>query len=91
MCWAEYGLRAKPGSLQTSTAHVEVGGLNSVDLVYMPPNATAILQPLDQGIILNFKWNYRKLLIKDWKKAIDEGCDFKHLQTINAVRYILKS
>ena len=33
-------------------------------MIYLPKNATSRLQPLDAGIIQNFKCHYRKLLIK---------------------------
>ena len=35
--------------------------LTNVTLVKLPPNATAHLQPLDQGIIKNFKTHYRTI------------------------------
>lgn len=38
--------------------------LTNVKLQYFPPNTTAKLQPLDQGIIQAFKTYYRKSLVK---------------------------
>ncbi|GBO40301.1 Tigger transposable element-derived protein 4, partial [Araneus ventricosus] len=53
------------------TAHCTVDGLKSIELVFLPPNSTCVLQPLDQGIIQNFKATYRKLLLQDIISAID--------------------
>ncbi|GBM46192.1 Tigger transposable element-derived protein 4 [Araneus ventricosus] len=46
------------------TAHCTVDGLKSIELIFLPPNSTFVLQPLDKGIIQNFKATYRKLLLK---------------------------
>ncbi|GBM92771.1 hypothetical protein AVEN_15297-1 [Araneus ventricosus] len=51
------------------TSHCTVDGLKLIELVFLPPNSTCVLQPLDQGIIQNFKATYRKLLLQavaDW-------------------------
>ena len=48
--------------------HPPAGMLRSADrnitVMYMPPNTTSVIQPLDQGIIAAFKRRYRQELIK---------------------------
>jgi hypothetical protein len=38
--------------------------LSNVKLVFLPPNMTTGTQPLDSGIIQNFKVKYRKMLLE---------------------------
>ena len=44
-------------------AHPIVPNLKFIRLVFLPPNTTAVLQPMDQGVIRSLKANYRKLLV----------------------------
>nr|KAG5686112.1 hypothetical protein BaRGS_013103 [Batillaria attramentaria] len=39
--------------------------LTAVGVLYLPPNATSKLQPLDAGIIENFKIKYRSIIYFD--------------------------
>ena len=51
--------------------------LTNIKLVFFPPNTTSVLQPMDAGVIKNFKVNYRKLLVMDLIRCIDQKIDFK--------------
>jgi hypothetical protein len=39
--------------------------IEGIKLIFLPPNATALIQPLDQSIIFSFKQNYRKTLLRE--------------------------
>lgn len=49
--------------LDNAPCHPQVE-LSNVKIAYMPPNTTAACQPLDAGIIKNFKVHYRKRLVQ---------------------------
>ena len=46
--------------LDNATCHPDIP-LSNIKLVYLPPNTTSHTQPLDAGIIANFKSHYRHL------------------------------
>ena len=44
-------------------AHTNDVKLTNVKLVLLPPNTTSLIQPMDQGLIANFKKQYRSLVL----------------------------
>ena len=44
--------------LDNATCHPKIT-LSNIELVFLPPNTTSHIQPMDQGIIANFKRHYR--------------------------------
>ena len=58
-----------------ATCHPETAkaSLKNIKLVFLAKNTTSRLQPLDGGIIRNFKHKYRKLLVCYVVSRIDEG------------------
>jgi len=44
-------------------AHPSISDLRSITLIFLPPNTTSVLQPMDQGIIRALKSNFRKNLV----------------------------
>ena len=47
------------------TAHPRLDDLKAMELIFLPPNCTSVLQPCDQGIIKNMKHLYRKKIVKE--------------------------
>ncbi|XP_050681804.1 tigger transposable element-derived protein 4-like [Leptidea sinapis] len=54
-------------------AHRHIADLKSITLVFLPPNTTSVLQPMDQGIIRALKTHFRKNLVLKIIQLLD-GC-----------------
>lgn len=69
--------------------------LQNIELVFFPPNVTATSQPLDQGIIKNFKHKYRKLVLMHLISNISETTTqqdlVKKIDVLQAVGWIDKA
>lgn len=48
---------------------------DELDVVFLPPNTTALLQPLDQGVIRAFKAYYTRLSMSRMHSTLDENPD----------------
>lgn len=62
--------------IDNCTAHNTKKKFYSIKVEFLPPNTTSQLQPMDQGIIQNFKILYRKEVIRKMVNDIDEGRSF---------------
>jgi hypothetical protein len=55
---------------------------------FLPPNATSVHQPLDQGIIQNWKSHVKKQFVIFMAKTFDEGKDLsKEMHVLRAIRW----
>jgi hypothetical protein len=55
------------------TAHPQIENLQSIELIFLPPNTTSELQPCNQGIIKTLKSYYRKDMVRRLIRAINDG------------------
>ncbi|KAI8516466.1 Pyruvate decarboxylase 2 [Branchiostoma belcheri] len=62
--------------LDNYTAHPHDVNLRNIRLIFLPANTTSIIQPLDQGIIRNFKALYRSKLMQ--RNDLDNGTSTAH-------------
>lgn len=68
-------------------AHPKVEGLRHIKLVFMPPNTSSKLQPMDQGIIHSLKSYYRKILLSRIIDAMDSEDQFS-VNLLDAINFI---
>ena len=68
--------------------------LGHVNVVFLPPNTTSIIQPCDAGIINAFKLNYRRLMLRKVGGLVDnptiEKLDTKALKKNISMLYCLQ-
>ena len=83
--------------VDNATCHPKsfIGRFSHIKLVFLPKNTTSMLQPLDAGIIQNFKVKHRKRLIKyvlarvNEKKSASEI--IKSLNVLQAIQWVQES
>ena len=64
--------------------------LNNIRLEFFPPNLTAILQPMDMGIIRCLKVNYRNEVVKEMLEFIERKENCPKITLLNAINRISK-
>lgn len=69
-------------------AHPNVPNLQCIKLVFLPPNVTSILQPMDQGIIKALKMQYRKMQVLEMLRSIEEKKERKALSILDSILMI---
>ena len=72
------------------SAHSPTPPLKSVRVEYLPPNTTSVLQPLDLGVIQNFKTLYRMEVIRKILDDIDNNVTTS-MNVLFAIRLVHKS
>lgn len=69
-------------------AHPEVKNLEFIKLVFMPPNTSSRLQPMDQGVIHSLKSNYRRILLSNCMSMDEDVEDNRRITLLDAVNFI---
>lgn len=58
--------------MDNATSHSSSLSLTNIRLIFLPPNTTAHIQPMDAGIIRNFKLQYRKRMTQHLMTCLDD-------------------
>ena len=66
-------------------AHPADVPLNNIILKFLPPNTTSIMQPMDMGVIKNWKGHYRSLLSSRVVAALDSDPEKNALEVVRKV------
>ncbi|KAI6647413.1 Tigger transposable element-derived protein 4-like [Oopsacas minuta] len=59
--------------LNNCPAHPRISTLTNIRLEFLPANTTSLIQPLDQGIIMNLKYFYRQEVVQKTIAGIDDN------------------
>ena len=71
-------------------AHPHLQNFNSINLMFLPPNATSRLQPCDMGIIKNLKVKYRKLVAMRLIESIEKKTTYE-INVLDAMHMLRKA
>ena len=69
-------------------AHLSIDNLVSVDLIFLPPNTTSKLQPMDQGVIRSLKAYYKSLSVRKLIEAIEKNNPLPEFSILDAMRML---
>lgn len=69
-------------------AHPDVKNLDCIKLVFMPPNTSSKLQPMDQGVIHSLKSHYRHLILSKMIEYIDSGRENFSINLLDAIHFL---
>lgn len=71
------------------SAHPDIPVLKNIQMEFLPPNTTSVLQPMDQGVIRSLKCHYRKQLILMLLDKRERGTDStQNVSIIEAIRLL---
>ena len=72
-------------------AHPFVSDLTIVQLVFLPPNNTSVLQPMDQGVIRSLKAHYRERVVRRLCRALDKTKTLPEISILQAMKILVPS
>lgn len=81
--------------VDNASCHKTTMDLDNIELIFLPPNTTSIIQPLDQGIIHSFKSHYRQIIVHKQICAIEKGLTvpefIKSVSVLDALHFIKRA
>ena len=68
--------------------HPTIDNLKSIELIFLPPNTTSKLQPMDQGVIRSLKAYCKALALQRLVVVIDKGKDIPVFSILDALKML---
>ena len=69
-------------------AHPHIEGLDTIQLVFLPPNTTSKTQPMDQGVIRSLKAHYRTLILQLFIRTVDNAQPLPKISILSAMNML---
>ena len=73
------------------TAHPKIENLTNINMIFLPPNTTSVLQPMDQGVIRSLKAHYRSRIVRLCIKALDKNHPLPKVSILEAMKHLVSS
>jgi len=65
--------------------------LKAIRVVFLPPNMTSKLQPMDQGIIKNIKHHHQRSIMQRNLQRMDSGLEIDNINLLESIESLQKS
>ena len=72
-------------------AHPSVSDLTNVQLVFLPPNTTSVLQPMGQSVIRRLKTHYQGRVVRRLCRALDKTKTLPKISILQAMKMLVSS
>ena len=66
------------------SAHPTTKGLTNIHIIFLPPNTTVAIQPMDQGMIRSLKVLYWKRVVRELFGALDKNVSLPKVSVVDA-------
>lgn len=77
--------------LDNCAAHSKVTKFHNIEVHFLPPNSTSVLQPMDQGVIKVFKQHYKKRLVKHMLEKFENTGEMKKINVLESIHFIISA
>ena len=77
--------------IDNCTVHPHAEQLNSIELIFLPPNTTSHAQPMDEGIIRTLKAKYRSLTVRKMIAALEKQNSIPTISILFAMTMLEKA
>ena len=77
--------------IDNCSTHPDVPALDWVEEIFLPPIATLITQPMDQGVIRSLKAKYFSLAVKKQIDALVKGNQLPNFSVLTTMSFLTKA
>ena len=90
---SSFRAQSREGSLliDNCAAHPEIKNLTNINLIFLPPNTTSDLQPMDQGVIRSLNAHYRKRVVRLCIKEVESSKSLPKISILQTMKHLVLS